>query len=67
MKSLSNYKAPPLVKNIDVSAKAYIHYSNGRISIVCMDRFGDILLDDKFIGVSSSLLSFLKKNCEGFE
>jgi len=67
MKSLSNYKAPPLVKNIDVRAKDYIHYSNGKISIVCMDRFGDIMLDDKFIGVSSLLLSLLKNNCKGFE
>jgi hypothetical protein len=67
MNALNNYKTPPLVKNIDVRAKAYIHYTNGKISIACMDRFGDIMLDNKIIGVSTSLLSFLKNNCEGFE
>jgi hypothetical protein len=67
MRSMREYKAPPLVKRIDVRAKAYIHYSSGKASIACIDQFGDIMLDDKFIGVSSSLLSFLKKNCNGFE
>jgi hypothetical protein len=67
MKSLSNYKAPPLVKNIDVRAKAYIHYSNGKTSVACIDRFGDIMLDNEFIGVSTSLLSFLQKSYDGFE
>jgi len=66
MKSLGDYKVPPLVKRIDVRAKAYIHYFSGRTSIVCIDRFGDIMSDGKFIGVSSSLLLFLKKNCAGF-
>ena len=67
MKSLRDYKAPPLVSRIDVRAKAYIHYSGGKTSIACIDRFGDIMLDGKFIGVSSSLLLFLRKNCNGFE
>lgn len=67
MKSLRDYKVPPLVKRIDVRAKAYIHYSNEKTSIVCIDRFGDIMLDDKFIGVSSSLLSFLQQKCDGFK
>lgn len=67
MTSLRDYKAPPLVKRIDVRAKAYIHCTGGKTSIACIDRFGDIMLDGKFVGVSSSLLLFLKKNCEGFE
>jgi hypothetical protein len=66
MDALNIYKTPPLVKNIDVRAKAYIHYFNGKVSVACIDQFGDIMLDNKFIGVSSSLLSFLIKNCEGF-
>jgi hypothetical protein len=67
MKSLKDYKAPTLVKRIDVRAKAYIYCSGGKTSIACIDRFGDIMLDGRFIGVSSSLLLFLKKNCDGFE
>jgi hypothetical protein len=66
MQSLSDYKIPTLVKRIDVRAKAYIHYSSGKISIVCIDRFGDIMVDGNFIGVSSSLLLFLKTNCDTF-
>lgn len=67
MKSLNDYKTPPLVKNIDVRAKAYILYVNGKTSVACIDRFGDVMLDNKYIGVSISLLNFLQKNCEGFE
>jgi hypothetical protein len=67
IKFLGDYKVPSLVKRIDVRAKAYIHYSNGKTSIVCIDRFGDIMLNNKVLGVSSSLLLFLKKSCKGFE
>jgi hypothetical protein len=67
MRSLKRCKAPTLVKRIDVRAKSYIRYIGGKTSMACIDRFGDIMLDGKFVGVSSSLLLFLKKNCDGFE
>jgi hypothetical protein len=67
MKSLTDYKSPLLVKNIDVRAKAYVFYSTGKVSTVCTDQFGDLEIDGAFLGVSKSLLSFIQQNCDGFK
>lgn len=67
MNSLRNYNKAPVMKAIDVRAKAYIHYSRGTTSIMCVDRFGNFMLGDKIVGTSPLLLSFIEKNCKGFK
>jgi hypothetical protein len=67
MNSLRNYNKAPAMRGIDVRAKAYIHHSSGRTSVMCVDRFGDFMLGGKIVGTSPLLLSFIEKNCKGFK
>jgi len=67
VKSLEEYHSPPLVKVIDVRAKAYIYYSTGKVSTACIDQFGDLKLDGKYLGASKQLLEFIEENCKGFK
>jgi|GEM_PF-3115019 hypothetical protein len=67
MSALREYTSPPLVNHLDVRAKAFIYYSTGKISSVCVDQFGDFELDGKYLGVSKPLLMFIQENCNGFK
>jgi|SRR5580658_638286 hypothetical protein len=39
----------------------------GKVSTACIDRFGDLESDGKYLGVSKPLLKFIQENCEGFK
>jgi hypothetical protein len=66
MNGLEDSKSSPSIVAIDVRAKAFIHYKNGKVSVACFDRFGNFMVDDKPKGLSHSLLSFLHATCDGF-
>jgi hypothetical protein len=66
MNGLEDFQSSPPMNGIDVRAKAFIHYKNGKISVACVDRFGNFIMDDKPIALSHSLLSFLHATCDGF-
>ncbi|MDE3184759.1 MAG: hypothetical protein KGM16_15180 [Bacteroidota bacterium] len=54
-------------KNIDVRAKIYIYCYNKKVSVLCVDKFGNIELDNKLMGKNDKLFNFLEKNCEDFK
>ena len=46
-------------KQIDVRVKIFIYYSNKKISILCIDKFNNILLNGKLIKENSQIIKFI--------
>ncbi len=63
---LTNNKNGSFKNGIDVRVKIYILYSNKMSSIICLDKFGNILIDNNYKGINAKLINFLQKNCSGF-
>ena len=54
-------------KNIDVRAKIYIYYYNKKISVLCIDKFGNTELDNKLVGRNYKIFDFLETYCDDFK
>jgi len=60
-------KDSSLKKEIDVRAKIYLYYSNGKQTTICIDKFDNAVLDNKYVVSKSGLYSIVIRNCEGFK
>lgn len=70
LKKFSNYLnkyQKGLSKNIDVRAKIYIYYSNKTKSVFCIDKFGNAMVNNHYVGINSKIIAFLQDSCEGFK
>lgn len=66
MNGVEEGRSSPATDSINVRAKAFIYYKNGKESVACVDRFGNVEVDGKLVGSSGALLSFLHAECDGF-
>jgi len=48
-------------QNIDVRVKAVVAYLDGKTATLCMDKFNDIILDNKLINTNKNIVAFIKK------
>lgn len=44
---------------VDVRCKMRVYYSDGRVITICIDDFGNILLDEKYLKRKEELFSFI--------
>jgi hypothetical protein len=65
LKEFSNYLSHSDVsdstKKIDVRVKIIVTYANKKNSFICMDRFYNLLLDNKSITANQNIIAFIKK------
>lgn len=48
-------------KNVDVRVKAVITYFDGKTTVLCMNKFNDILINNKLIKENKSIIAFVRK------
>lgn len=63
---LNDYQSASL-NNIDVRAKIYIYYFNKTKSVLCVDKFGNTMVNGNYMGANKKLITFLEDSCEGFK
>lgn len=63
---MNNYEQVSL-KNLDIRVKIYIYYYNKKVSVLCVDKFGNIEFNNRPMGKNDSIFNFLEKYCEGFK
>ena len=59
---LSHCEVLDSVKKIDVRVKALITYSYKKSSSLCMDKFNNLLLDNKSINANENIVAFIKEH-----
>jgi hypothetical protein len=60
-KYLSYCDALDTAKKIDVRVKVIITYANKKISILCMDKFNNLVLDNKSISPNKDIIAFIRR------
>jgi len=51
-------------KKIDVRVKALITYTNKKTSVLCMDRFNNLVLDNKSISTNKEIVAFIRRQLD---
>lgn len=58
---LANCDVLDSLQKMDVRIKVFITYANKKTSVLCMDRFNALILDNKSIKATQNIISFIKR------
>jgi hypothetical protein len=58
---ISHIEVSDSKKIIDVRVKVIITYANKKTSLLCMDRFNNLILNNKSINANQNIIAFIRK------